>query len=237
MMRFTGLSKVYPGPPPVSALVSAGGCLRSGLLTVIHGRSGSGKSTLLALLGLLDSPTAGEIQIDGRAVSTLSPRDRDEIRRRTLGFVFQSFHLVPEMTAADNVELGLRYAGLPRKGRRDLAMSALTEVGLSHRSGSLVATLSGGEQQRVALARAMAKEPRVILADEPTGNLDSATEIAVVDHLSQAAHHGCAVVVVSHSRDVAARADVVLSMNDGVLADGADPGTPTDDTAARGGVR
>lgn len=211
------LAKTFPGDVPVHALVDASITIRPGDFVGIVGRSGSGKSTLLTLLGLLDTPTDGDLKIDGVDCSTVSPLQRDRLRARTLGFVFQAFNLVRDLSVYDNVDLALRYNHTPRRERPARIAASIDAVGLSHRLESRAAVLSGGEQQRLALARAIVKDPRIILADEPTGNLDSANEKGVVDLLRQITAGGTAVVIVTHSRDVASHCDRTYVMNDGIL--------------------
>jgi putative ABC transport system ATP-binding protein len=184
----------------------------------IVGPSGSGKSTLMHLLGCLDRPTAGTLRVGGRDVATLSDGELAELRNATTGFVFQSFQLLPRTTAVDNVALPLIYRGVRRRERRRRAVAALEEVGLGHRLGHRPTQLSGGEQQRVAIARALVGEPRVLLADEPTGNLDSRSGgevMAILDRLN--AERGMAVVVVTHESAIAAHARRQIHMRDGLV--------------------
>jgi putative ABC transport system ATP-binding protein len=184
----------------------------------IVGRSGSGKSTLMHLLGGLDRPTTGRLLIDGRDVAGLSPPEMAELRNTTIGFVFQSFHLLPRTSAVENVALPLVYAGLRAPQRRRRAVAMLERVGLGHRLDHRPGQLSGGEQQRVAIARALVTEPTVLLADEPTGNLDTASGRAVLDLLEELnAERGVALVVVTHDREVAARAHREITMSDGEI--------------------
>jgi putative ABC transport system ATP-binding protein len=193
--------------------------LRAGELVAIEGPSGSGKSTLLQLLGALDQPTSGTLVFDGRDLGELSERERTAVRSKDIGFVFQSFNLIPTLTALENVESAMAPLGVGRTDRRARAASLLDRVGLSARSAHLPSRLSGGEQQRVALARALANEPRVILADEPTGNLDSATAEEVVDALRGLSDDGVTVVVVTHAEDVASRARRRIRLRDGRVAE------------------
>jgi putative ABC transport system ATP-binding protein len=212
-----GLGKTYLGPVPVTALAEATFTIERGEMVALVGRSGSGKSTLLTLMGLLDDPTTGDLHIAGVETTTLSRRERDQVRSRDIGFVFQAFNLVQELSARDNVEMALRYQGAPRRERRSRAHAALELVGLAHRITARVGTLSGGEQQRVALARALVKDPTVVLADEPTGNLDTANEQLVIDLLRDAAARGTTVIVVTHSTSLAQCADRALTLHDGVV--------------------
>jgi putative ABC transport system ATP-binding protein len=182
------------------------------------GPSGSGKSTLMHLLGGLDRPTGGRLRIDGRDVSGLSPTELARLRNETIGFVFQSFHLLARTSAVDNVALPLVYRGLNARARREKARAMLTKVGLEHRMDHRPNQLSGGEQQRVAIARALVTDPAVLLADEPTGNLDTATGQAVLALLEQLnAEEGVALVLVTHDREVAARAKRQIRMRDGLI--------------------
>jgi putative ABC transport system ATP-binding protein len=185
----------------------------------IVGASGSGKSTLMHLLGGLDRPTGGSLVIGGRDVATLSPSEMARLRNETIGFVFQSFHLLARTTAQDNVALPLVYRGTGRKERRARAAEMLDRVGLAHRMGHRPNQMSGGEQQRVAIARALVTGPSVLLADEPTGNLDTATGQSVLALLESLNADGVAVVLVTHDRDVAGRARRQIVMRDGLIVD------------------
>ena len=184
----------------------------------IVGRSGSGKSTLMHLLGGLDRPTSGRLLIDGRDVSALSPPEMAALRYHTIGFVFQSFHLLARTSAVENVALPLIYSGVRAGERRRRAAAMLDRVGLGHRRDHRPNQLSGGEQQRVAIARALVTEPAVLLADEPTGNLDTASGQAVLALLEELnAERGVALVVVTHDREVSARAHRQITMKDGLI--------------------
>jgi putative ABC transport system ATP-binding protein len=186
----------------------------------IVGRSGSGKSTLMHLLGGLDRPTSGRLLIDGRDVASLSAPDMARLRNTAIGFVFQSFHLLPRTSAVDNVALPLTYRGLRAGERRRRAADTLDRVGLAHRLDHRPNQMSGGEQQRVAIARALVTDPQVLLADEPTGNLDVANGQAVLELLEQLnAEQGVALVVVTHDREVAGRARREIVMSDGQIVD------------------
>jgi putative ABC transport system ATP-binding protein len=188
----------------------------AGEFIVIEGPSGSGKSTLLQILGGLDRPTSGQVFFDGDDLIRLGDGRLAGLRLRAFGFVFQDFNLIPTLTAQENVELALAPSGLRAAARRTRARELLARVGLADRAHHLPSHLSGGEQQRVAIARALANEPRVILADEPTGNLDSATGAQVVDLLAALARDdGRTVIIVTHDRDIATRAGRILRMRDG----------------------
>jgi len=185
----------------------------------IVGTSGSGKSTLMHLLGGLDRPTSGRLLIGGRDVATLGPAEMARLRNETIGFVFQSFHLLARTTARDNVALPLVYRGTGRRERRAKAAAMLDRVGLAHRLDHRPNQMSGGEQQRVAIARALVTDPSVLLADEPTGNLDTVTGQSVLALLESLNADGVAVVLVTHDREVADRATRQIVMRDGLIAD------------------
>jgi len=203
----------------VEALRGVSVAVEEGGYVAVMGPSGSGKSTLMHLLGGLDRPTSGVVRLGGVDVSTLSADAMATVRNETIGFVFQSFQLLPRTSALGNVALPLVYRGAGRRERRQRAEAALASVGMAHRLGHRPAQLSGGEQQRVAIARALVGEPGVILADEPTGNLDSANGADVL-HLLETlnAERGVALVIVTHDADVAARARRVVHVRDGLLA-------------------
>jgi putative ABC transport system ATP-binding protein len=192
--------------------------IEDGDYVAIVGPSGSGKSTLMHLLGGLDRPSSGRLTIGGRDVSTLSPHELAQLRNETIGFVFQAFHLLARTSAVDNVALPLVYRGISARERRRRAAAMLERVGLGHRLDHRPNQLSGGEQQRVAIARALVTDPKVLLADEPTGNLDTATGQAVLALLeSLNAEEGAALVLVTHDREVAARAHRQIVMRDGEI--------------------
>ena len=214
----TGVARTYElDGVSVPALRGVSLTVDEGDYVAIVGTSGSGKSTLMHLLGALDRPTAGTLVIGGRDVSELSPAEMARLRNETIGFVFQSFHLLARTTARDNVALPLVYRGVGRRERRERATAMLERVGLGHRVGHRPNQMSGGEQQRVAIARALVTGPSVLLADEPTGNLDTATGNAVLELLESLNAEGVAVVVVTHDREVAARARRQIVMKDGVI--------------------
>jgi putative ABC transport system ATP-binding protein len=214
-----GIGVTYPGPPDVEALRPTTIEIEASTHLAITGPSGSGKSTLLNILGLLDRPTSGRYLLDGHDVDELSERERAELRARYFGFVFQRFHLLPSLTAQENVELALMYAGVPRGERRDLASVALDRVGLAGRAHHRPTALSGGEQQRVAIARAVVRDQRFLLADEPTGNLDSATADAVLDLLESLARDGRSLIYVTHNEAIAERAQRRFHVLDGIVKD------------------
>jgi putative ABC transport system ATP-binding protein len=219
------LTKVYAldhGDVVVEALRGITLSVRAGELVAVVGASGSGKSTLLNILGCLDRPTSGEYRLDGRDVSRLSADDRAALRNAHIGFVFQSFNLLPRTSARENVELPLVYGDAPLAEHRRRAEEALGAVGLADAADRLPNQLSGGQQQRVAIARALVNRPRLILADEPTGNLDTATARDIMDLLRALNRtHGLTLVIVTHEPDIAGLTDRVVMMRDGrILVDG-----------------
>jgi putative ABC transport system ATP-binding protein len=203
----------------VAALRGIDLTLRRGEFVAVMGASGSGKSTLLNLLLGLDFPTSGEIFVEGRALSALSDDQLTDLRRERIGVVFQFFHLLPNLTALDNVALPLRAAGVPSAEMRRRARRALEQVGLAHRAEHRPAELSGGEMQRVAVARALAIEPAVIVADEPTGNLDSETGGEILRLLQRCHGEGASVLMVTHSDEAAAFAERIVVLRDGAIVD------------------
>jgi len=214
----TGLSKVYTfGEVEVAALRDVTLSIARGRLVGVTGASGSGKSTLMNLLGGLDTPSSGSIRVGGRLISDLSKRELALYRRHTVGMIFQSFNLVNAYTALENVALPLLFAGVPKKQRRDRAAGLLRAVGLEARKDHRPTELSGGEQQRVAIARALINEPQILLADEPTGNLDSKTSRQIVETLSDLnRRRGLTVILISHEQDLLREfATEVILLHDG----------------------
>ena len=224
VIRLSAVGYTYAGPPPVRALRPTDLVIRRGEHVAITGPSGSGKSTLLNLLGLLDRPTEGVLQIDGIDVGSASERDRAAVRAHRIGFVFQSFHLLPHRTAAENVMLAQVYADMPRRRRPGAALAALAQVGLEHRAHALPTALSGGERQRVAIARALVNHPSLLLCDEPTGNLDTATTRELTDLLVSLHEGGTTLVIITHNPAVAGRAERRVTIRDGQLAESPDDG-------------
>ncbi len=218
LIRITKLQKTYDsGAVPVHALRDLDLTIGQGEFVAIMGHSGSGKSTLMNILGCLDRPTGGQYMLDGIDVASLSNDALSDIRNQKIGFVFQAFHLIPRTSALKNVELPMIYARVPAKERLQRATMLLEKVGLGQRLDHMPNELSGGQKQRVAIARALANEPPILLADEPTGNLDSASTMEIMELFTQLNREGMTVLIVTHEDDVAAFTDRVLWFEDGRL--------------------
>jgi putative ABC transport system ATP-binding protein len=215
VLDVVNVHKEYPTTPPVHALRGVSFAVAKGELVSVIGPSGSGKSTLLHLMGTLDRPTSGDVIIDGHRVSELSDRDLSSLRAHHIGFVFQQFHLLSSLTTLDNVAEGLLYTGRPLRERRELAEIALRRVGMGHRLDQVSAKLSGGEMQRVATARAFAGNPSIILADEPTGNLDTKNSDVIVELIKELHATGATIVVITHNREIAESFPRVVGLRDG----------------------
>lgn len=209
------LEKSYPGTPPVQALRGVDLVIEAGEAVAIVGPSGSGKSTLLHLMGTLDRPSAGSISVAGREVQDLTDSELSAVRANHIGFVFQQFHLLSGYSARDNVADGVLYRGIELNERREMADRALELVNLQDRAGHLTEKLSGGERQRVAVARAIVGRPDIILADEPTGNLDSKSSAAVIDLLRDLNEGGITLVVITHDLEVAGKFPRMVQLRDG----------------------
>jgi putative ABC transport system ATP-binding protein len=222
LLTLTGVGRTYPGSPPVHALREATFSVEAGEVLGIIGRSGSGKSTLLNVLGLLDLPSTGDYRVDGQRAAQLSDREQTVLRGGCFGFVFQQSFLLGTLSAQENVELGLRPRRLATAERRERAIEALAQVGLSHRRRFRPREMSGGECQRVAIARALAQQPRVLLCDEPTGNLDERTSNDVLQTLITNRAPDVAVVIVTHDMGIARTLPRLLSVRDGAVSEGAE---------------
>jgi putative ABC transport system ATP-binding protein len=220
VLQLRQISKVYgEGPAEVHALQGVDLSVDAGAMVAVMGPSGSGKSTLLTIAGTLESPTSGEVLIDGVSLAGLSGAARARLRRRRIGFVFQDYNLLPGLTAAENVALPLELDGRPARSARAIAMATLEELGLSERADRFPDELSGGERQRAAIARAVVGERRLLLADEPSGALDSVAGEAVMRLMYAACQRGVATVLVTHDAQLASWADRVIFLRDGRVAD------------------
>lgn len=218
LIQIEDLCKVYnPGENEVRALDHVSLTVNTGEYVAIIGQSGSGKSTLMNMLGCLDVPSSGEYILNGQNVSRLTDDELSDIRNQEIGFIFQGFNLIPSFTAVENVELPLLYRGIGKRERHELAVKALEKVGLSKRVGHKPSEMSGGQQQRVAIARAIAQAPPVILADEPTGNLDSGSSKEIIQILKELHKEGRTVILITHDNEIAAQAKRVIRIKDGKI--------------------
>ena len=238
MLELETVTKVYPAQPPVMALRAVSLSVAAGELVAVVGPSGSGKSTLLHLMGTLDRPSSGTVRVTGLDVAALSDRDLAAMRATRIGFVFQQYFLAEHQSVLDNVADALLYAGVGLAGRREQAAAALKRVGLGHKLTARPTQLSGGERQRVATARAVVGQPAVVLADEPTGNLDQATGATILDLLGQLNEAGATIVVVTHNQLVADRMGRQVEMLDGQIISDSAAGRATGwPRPAEGGAR
>lgn len=220
VLELERVRKIYPSTPPVHALDGVSMAVAPGELVAVVGPSGSGKSTLLHVMGTLDRPSSGEVIVAGHKVGELADRELSSLRAREIGFVFQQFHLLSNYTSVDNVADGLLYTGRKLDERRSLAEMALRRVGLGQRLTHTATQLSGGEKQRVAIARALVGNPAIVLADEPTGNLDSVTSESVIALLEELNADGVTIVVITHDLEIAGQFPRIVELRDGrVLAD------------------
>jgi putative ABC transport system ATP-binding protein len=219
LVEFRDVTRSFPGPPEVQALKAATLTVEAGDYISIVGPSGSGKSTMLNLLGLLDRPSVGEYRLAGSLTGDLTEDERAAVRARFIGFVFQSFHLLPRRSVLDNVLMPMLYSGVPRQEREARARAALTRVGLGHRIDFFPNSLSGGERQRVAVARAVVSSPQLLLADEPTGNLDQRTSGEVMELFEELNADGLTLIVITHDDAVARRAGRSIRIADGRLTE------------------
>lgn len=218
VLSIRNLSKTYmQGKIPVHALDDVSFDVQKGEFMSIVGPSGSGKSTLLSLIGLLDAPTKGSVFIDGEEVTKVKESEAPKIRREKIGFVFQHYNLIPTLTAVENVDIAMRFARVPKKARKERAVELLTRMGLGDRMKHKPSELSGGEQQRVSIARALANHPAIILADEPTGEVDTKTRDVIVGILRELSEGGQTIIVVTHDTAVAGKTDRIVMMRDGKM--------------------
>ncbi len=225
ILRIQNLKKTYiQGKIPVHALDDVSFDVKKGEFISIVGPSGSGKSTLLSMIGLLDRPTGGSVFIEGKEITKAKESEAPRLRREKIGFVFQHFNLLPTLTALENVDLAMRFTGVSKNQRKERAFLLLTQVGLDDRVKHRPSELSGGQQQRVSIARAMANNPAIILADEPTGAVDTKTREVIVELLKGLSKKGQTIIVVTHDMDVAQRTDRIITMRDGRIASDAGSG-------------
>ncbi len=217
VISINNISKVYEGPPPVKALDGVSLNVKEGDLVAIVGQSGSGKSTLLNMIGLLDSVSGGSIEIEGKDISELTDNELSKFRGEKIGFIFQSFFLLPGLTAQENVAEGLLYQGISRSERLEKAGEVLEQVGLGDRLSHLPKELSGGQQQRVAIARALVQDPAFVLADEPTGNLDKESGINILNILKELNNQGKTVIMITHNQEHANMFKKVIELVDGKI--------------------
>jgi len=217
VLSLTDVVKEYPSEPPVRALGGVSFAVQPGELVAVVGPSGSGKSTLLHIMGTLDLPSSGEVTVAGYNVGQMTDTKLSSLRSRHIGFVFQQFFLLSGYTALDNVADGLLYTGMGLADRREMAATSLERVGLSHRFGHVATKLSGGERQRVAIARALVGRPAIVLADEPTGNLDTKTSDSIVALLEELNDEGSTIIVITHNREIAESMPRAIGLRDGLI--------------------